>query len=75
MKIHHRMKTVRRAHDLTLKELAVRTTFSVSSLSDIERGKTTPSLGTLEALSAAFGMTVIDFMTGVDCADKLEGQA
>jgi transcriptional regulator with XRE-family HTH domain len=71
MKLQDRMKEVRTAHDLTLKGLAARTDLSVSYLSDIERGRTTPSLGTIETLSAALGMTVIDLLTGVDFAGEL----
>jgi transcriptional regulator with XRE-family HTH domain len=68
MKLQERMKEVRTASDLTLKGLAERTGLSVSYLSDIERGRTTPSLGTLETLATALGMTVIDLLTGVDFA-------
>jgi transcriptional regulator with XRE-family HTH domain len=71
MKLQDRMKEVRTAHDLTLKGLAARTDLSVSYLSDIERGRTTPSLGTIETLAAALGMTVIDLLTGVDFAGEL----
>lgn len=70
MKLHHRLKELRTAHSLTLKGLAERTGLSVSYLSDIERGRTTPSLATLESLASALEMTVIDFLTGVDFAGE-----
>jgi len=70
MKLHARLKEVRMSHDLTLKALAERTGLSVSYLSDIERGRTTPSLSTLEALATSLEMTVIDFLTGVDFAGE-----
>jgi transcriptional regulator with XRE-family HTH domain len=70
MKLQDRLKEVRTACDLTLKGLAERTSLSVSYLSDLERGKTTPSLGTLETLAVALDMTVIDLLTGVDFAGE-----
>jgi transcriptional regulator with XRE-family HTH domain len=70
MKLQDRLKEMRTARDLTLKGLAERTSLSVSYLSDLERGKTTPSLGTLETLAVALDMTVIDLLTGVDFAGE-----
>ncbi|WP_119072001.1 helix-turn-helix domain-containing protein [Aggregatilinea lenta] len=70
MKLHARLKEVRMARDLTLKALAERSGLSISYLSDIERGRTTPSLSTLESLATALEMTVIDFLTGVDFAGE-----
>jgi transcriptional regulator with XRE-family HTH domain len=43
----------------------------VSYLSDIERGRTTPTLNTLEVIAEALEMSVIDFLTGVDFAGEL----
>jgi len=71
MKLQDRLKEVRTTHDLTLKELANRTGLSVSYLSDIERGRTNPSLSTLESLAIALEMTVIDLLTGVDFAGEI----
>src|SRR4051794_26446840 len=70
MKLQERLKELRTAHDLTLKGLAERTHLSISYLSDIERGRTTPTLSTLETLATALNMTVIDLLTGVDFAGK-----
>lgn len=70
MKLHDRLRELRTARSLTLKGLAERTGLSVSYLSDIERGRTTPSLATLESLASALEMTVIDFLTGVDFAGE-----
>jgi transcriptional regulator with XRE-family HTH domain len=70
MKLQERLKEVRTAHDLTLKMLAERTGLSVSYLSDMERGRTTPTLGTLETLATALGMTVLDLLTSVDFAGE-----
>lgn len=70
MKLEDRVRELRTLHNLTLKDLAECTALSVSYLSDIERGRTTPSIGTLEALSRAFGISVVDFLSGVDFAGE-----
>jgi XRE family transcriptional regulator, regulator of sulfur utilization len=70
MKLQDRLKEVRTARDLTLKGLGERTGLSVSYLSDMERGRTTPPLVTLEMLATALDMTVIDLLTGVDFAGE-----
>src|SRR5215475_12462680 len=70
MTLHERLKEMRRARDFTLKELAARTRLSVSYLSDLERGRTTPPLSTLHALATALDITVLDLLTGVDFAGK-----
>jgi transcriptional regulator with XRE-family HTH domain len=70
MKLQDRLKEVRVLRDLTLKSLAARTGLSVSYLSDIERGRTNPSLATLETLATALDMTVLNLLTGVDFAGE-----
>jgi transcriptional regulator with XRE-family HTH domain len=70
MTLHERLKEIRRARDLTLKELAARTGLSVSYLSDLERGRTTPPIPTLETLAGALDITVLDLLTGVDFAGE-----
>jgi XRE family transcriptional regulator, regulator of sulfur utilization len=70
MTLHERLKEMRRARDLTLKELAARSGLSVSYLSDLERGRTTPPLPTLEMLAGALDITVLDLLTGVDFAGE-----
>jgi transcriptional regulator with XRE-family HTH domain len=71
MKLHERLKELRNERQLTLKELAERTELSVSYLSDIERGRTVPTLATLETLANALAVTVIDFLSGVDFAGQV----
>lgn len=71
MKLHERLKELRTARQLTLKELAERSELSVSYLSDIERGRTVPTLATLETLANALAVTVIDFLSGVDFAGQV----
>lgn len=71
MKLQDRLKELRSHRDLTLKGVAERSGLSVSYLSDIERGRTTPTLNTLEVIAEALEMSVIDFLTGVDFAGEL----
>lgn len=70
MKLEERIKELRTQHRLTLRDLSESTGLSVSYLSDIERGRTTPSLNTLEALSVAFHISVADLLSGVDFAGE-----
>jgi len=70
MTLHERLKEMRKARDLTLKELAARTDLSVSYLSDLERGRAKPPLSTLETLAVALDITVLDLLTGVDFAGE-----
>lgn len=71
MKLQDRLKELRIARDLTLKGVAERCGLSVSYLSDIERGRTTPTLNTLEAIAQALGLSIIDLLSGVDFAGEL----
>jgi transcriptional regulator with XRE-family HTH domain len=71
MRLQDRLKELRTNRDLTLKGVAERSGLSVSYLSDIERGRTTPTLNTLEVIAEALEMSVIDFLTGVDFAGEL----
>ena len=70
MKLQNRLKELRTHREMTLKDVATRSELSVSYLSDIERGRTTPTLATLEALARAFEISVVDLLTGVDFAGE-----
>lgn len=70
MKLQDRLKELRTNREMTLKDVAARSELSVSYLSDIERGRTTPTLATLEALARAFEISVVDLLTGVDFAGE-----
>jgi len=70
MKLQERLKALRTAQNWTLKDLAARSGLSVSYLSDLERGRTVPSLGALEMLASAVQISVIDLLTGVDFAGE-----
>lgn len=67
MKLHDRLKEVRKTKGLTLLQVKDRTGLSVSYLSDLERGRTSnPTLDTMEKLAACYGMNLPDFVAGVE---------
>jgi transcriptional regulator with XRE-family HTH domain len=53
------LKALRNANEWTLKQLAERTELSVSYLSDLERGRTLPSIDTLDRILTALGTTLV----------------
>lgn len=56
--IGQRLRVLRRRANLTLREVAGRTGFSVSYLSQVERGYAAPSLAALKKIANALGSTV-----------------
>lgn len=57
------LKAMRDSREMKLREVAEKTGLSVSYLSDLERGRTLPSIETLEKLAGCYGMTLaIRFM-------------
>lgn len=52
------IRTCRKQRDMTLAQVAEKTGLSVSFLSDLERGRTDPSLSTLKRLAACYSMPV-----------------
>jgi DNA-binding XRE family transcriptional regulator len=52
------IRTARKQRDMTLAEVAEKTGLSISFLSDLERGRTDPSLSTLRRIAACYGMPV-----------------
>jgi XRE family transcriptional regulator, regulator of sulfur utilization len=63
-----RIRELRNNKGETLRNTSENTGLSVSYLSDIERGRTNPSLQTLETLANHFGITINDMLLGVDFA-------
>jgi len=61
--IRHTLTERRRAIPMTMSELGRNVGVSPSMISQIERGQTLPSVGTLFALAAALGVTVDAFLT------------
>lgn len=66
MTLHERLREVRQLSDLTLSQVAAATRLSASYISDLERGRTNPSLDTIERLAACYKMQPIDLLSGVD---------
>jgi transcriptional regulator with XRE-family HTH domain len=65
-----RLRATRKRQGYTLADVGERTGLSVSFLSDIERGRTRPSLDTLEKLATCYQLTISDLLEGAD-ADAL----
>lgn len=59
----------RECGDLTLEQVSERTGLSVSFLSDIERGRSQPSLDTLEKLAECYQTNLAALFTEVDAQD------
>ena len=58
--------TLRSERGLRLKDVAETAGISVPYLSDLERGRTNPSLETLQTLAGAYTITVHDLLEGVE---------
>ena len=69
-----RIRDLRRKSGLTLQTLADQAGISVGFLSQVERGKATPSLGTLASLAAALGVDVDVFIATPKPADSVTRQ-
>lgn len=66
MELGARLRQVRKWRQLTLTDVHDRTELSVSFLSDIERGRTKPSLDTLEKLARCYETSVQKILAEVD---------
>jgi transcriptional regulator with XRE-family HTH domain len=60
--IGDRIRSLRAARGMTLGELAALTKLSVSMLSLVERGKASPSVGTLVVISTVFGVQIPELL-------------
>jgi transcriptional regulator with XRE-family HTH domain len=63
--IGEKLKALRKRDKLTLKDIAKYTGLSTAFLSDIERGRTDPSLKTLVKLANAHGTTVSQLLSDI----------
>lgn len=61
MEIGKKLKELRESKGLTLRELAMRAGCTPSFLSQIERGKTEPSISMLKKIADALGVYIVDF--------------
>lgn len=66
MKLGDRLRELRQARKGTLLDVAGGTGISVSYLSDLERGRTKPSVDTLEKLAAYYGIGMTDLVADVE---------
>ena len=66
MKLHERLRELRSERGLRLKDVAETAGISVPYLSDLERGRTNPSLETLQTLAGAYDITVHDLLESVE---------
>ncbi len=66
MKLGERLREIRQQHDLTLLQLSQQTSLSVSYLSDLERGRTNPSIDTLERIANSYKMLLGELVAGAD---------
>src|SRR5690348_12202629 len=73
MSIGERLKSARHERHMTLAQLAEASDLTKGFLSQVERGHSLPSLGSLRRLSSALDMPVESFVAGA--ADQLGGTA
>ena len=66
MKLGDHLRSIRKEHKLTLKDLSQRADLSVPYLSDIERGVVNPSIETVQKVAKAYDMTFKDLFNGVE---------
>lgn len=59
--VGQRIREIRTQHDWTLKTLAEHTQLNINTLSMIENGKTSPSVGTLQRLARALDTPIASF--------------
>lgn len=66
------MKTLRKERNLTLKNIAEKTEFSISFLSQVERGKSSVTLESLKKISDALGVNPSVFFADSRQEDEVE---
>jgi transcriptional regulator with XRE-family HTH domain len=66
MKLGTELRRLRKQRQLTLAEVGEASGLSVSFLSDIERGRTRPSLDTLEKLAYVYQVSINDILKETD---------
>jgi transcriptional regulator with XRE-family HTH domain len=66
-----RIREIRTQKGLTLKKLSDQSKLNINTLSMIEKGKTSPSIGTLQRLARALDVPVISFFDSSDLSSKI----
>lgn len=69
--VGRRVRLARFRRDLTLKEVAARSGMSATHISEIERGKTSPTIGALQRISAALEERPAHFVEEHDVPDAV----
>jgi XRE family transcriptional regulator, regulator of sulfur utilization len=75
MKLHERLRELRQERGQRLKDVSEIAGISIPYLSDLERGRTNPSLETLQTLAAAYGITVHDLLVSVEFYGEVSQQS
>lgn len=60
-RVGHRLRTMRKARNLSIRALAERSSLSVNTLSLIENGRTSPSVSTLSLLAQSLDVPITSF--------------
>lgn len=68
MKLNEKLRAERTKRNLRLKDVSSAAGISIPFLSDIERGRTNPSLITLDSIAKVYGMTMREILSGTDLA-------
>jgi XRE family transcriptional regulator, regulator of sulfur utilization len=66
MKLHERLRELRQERGQRLKDVSEIAGISIPYLSDLERGRTNPSLETLQTLAGAYSISVHDLLEPVE---------
>lgn len=64
--IGQKIRTLRKERGLTLRQLAKAARCSPSFISQVERGKTSPSIATLKQIASALRVNIVDFFISPD---------
>ena len=61
LNIGKRIKSLRKSHGLSMRDLAARSSLSANAISLIERGENSPTVSSLKRLSKALGVPINEF--------------
>lgn len=70
--LHERLRMLRQQAGLTLREVADKSGVTISQLSDVERGRTLPSLETLERIAGAYDLSIGELLVNVQIRPDAE---
>lgn len=69
-----KLRALRKSRGYTLADVGERAGLSVSFLSDVERGRTRPSLDTLQKLADCYQLSINVLLEGVDSAEHASNE-